>query len=92
LEAAQAGKESPFGRPLAHFPDAMSAADRTRLNDAIVAAIGTDVRPAYVKLANFLATEYASKGRTDFGVWSLPNGEALYRFYIREQTTDFDGS
>jgi uncharacterized protein (DUF885 family) len=65
----------------------VSAVDRTRLNDAIVAAIDTDVRPAYVKLANFLATEYAPKGRTDFGVWALPNGDALYRFYIREQTT-----
>lgn len=85
--AAPAGKDSPFGQPLAHFPDAVSVADRTHLNDAIVAAIDTDVRPAYLKLANFLATEYALKGRTDFGVWALPNGDALYRFYIREQTT-----
>jgi uncharacterized protein (DUF885 family) len=85
--AAPAGKDSLFGQPLAHFPDAVSAVDRARLNDAIVAAINTDVRPAYVKLANFLATEYASKGRTDFGVWALPNGDALYRFFIREQTT-----
>jgi uncharacterized protein (DUF885 family) len=85
--AAPAGKDSPFGQPLAHFPDAVSATDRTRLNNAIVTAIDTDVRPAYVKLANFLATEYAPKGRTDVGVWALPNGDALYRFYIREQTT-----
>ena len=85
--AAPAGKDNPFGQPLAHFPDAVSAVDRTHLNDAIVAAIDTDVRPAYVKLASFLATEYAPKGRTDVGVWALPNGDALYRFYIREQTT-----
>jgi uncharacterized protein (DUF885 family) len=85
--AAPAGKDSPFGQPLAHFPDAVSALDRTRLNDAIVAAIDADVRPAYVKLANFLATEYAPKGRTDSGIWALPKGDALYRFYIREQTS-----
>ena len=85
--AGPAGKDSPFGQPLAHFPDAVSAVDRTRLSDAIVVAIDSDVRPAYVKLANFLATEYAPKGRTDIGVWALPNGDALYRFYIREQTT-----
>ena len=85
--AAPAGKDNSFGQALAHFPDGVSAVDRTRLSDAIVAAIDTDVRPAYVKLANFLATEYAPKGRTDFGVWALPNGGALYRFYIREQTT-----
>jgi len=85
--AAPAGKGSPFGQPLAHFPDAVSVVDRTRLDDAIVVAIDSDVRPAYVKLANFLATEYAPKGRTDIGVWALPNGDALYSFYIREQTT-----
>ena len=85
--ATPAGKDSPFGQPLAHFPESMSATDRTRLGDAIIAAVDADVRPAYLKLANFLATEYAPNGRTDFGVWALPNGDALYRFYIREQTT-----
>lgn len=85
--AAAAGKDSPFGQPLAHFPDGVSTAERTRLRNAIITAIDTDVRSAYIKLANFLATDYAPKGRTDFGIWALPNGDALYRFYIREQTT-----
>ena len=85
--AEPAGEASSFGQPLAHFPDAVPASDRTRLHDAIVAAIDTQARPAYRKLANFLATDYAPKGRTDFGVWALPNGDALYRFYVRQQTT-----
>lgn len=85
--AEPAGEASPFGQPLAHFPDSVTASDRVRLHDAIVAAIDTDVRPAYRKLANFLATDYAPKGRTDFGIWALPNGDALYRFDIRQQTT-----
>jgi len=85
--AEPASEASPFGQPLAHFPDAVTAPDRTRLHDAIVAAINTDVRPAYLKLANFLATDYAPKGRTDFGIWALPNGDALYRYDIRQQTT-----
>jgi uncharacterized protein (DUF885 family) len=85
--AEPAGDASPFGQPLAHFPDAVPASDRTRLHDAIVAAIDTEVRPAYLKLTNFLATDYAPKGRTDFGTWALPNGDALYRFDIRQQTT-----
>jgi uncharacterized protein (DUF885 family) len=85
--AEPAGEASPFARPLVHFPDAVAAADRQRLHDAIVAAVDTELRPAYRKLADFLATDYAPKGRTDFGVWALPNGDALYRFYIRQETT-----
>ena len=85
--AEPAGKASPFGQPLTHFPEAVPPSDRTRLHDEIVSAIDTEVRPAYRKLANFLATDYAPKGRTDFGIWALPNGDALYRFEIRQQTT-----
>ena len=85
--AEPAGEASPFAQPLAHFPDAVATADRLRLHDAIIAAIDTEVGPAYRKLANFLATDYAPKGRTDFGIWALPNGDALYRFYIRQETT-----
>jgi uncharacterized protein (DUF885 family) len=85
--AEPAGEASAFGQPVTHFPDAVQAADRKRLHDAIVAAVDNEVRPAYTRLANFLATEYAPKGRTDPGSWALPNGDALYRFRIRQQTT-----
>lgn len=73
------GEANPFGRPVAKFPDGVSEADRKRLHDAILAAVNGQVRPAYTKLANFIATEYAPHGRTDPGVWALPNGDALYR-------------
>jgi uncharacterized protein (DUF885 family) len=85
--AAPAGDSSPFAQPLSHFPDAVPVADRARLKAAILRAIDQDVRPAYRKLADFLATDYAPKGRTDFGIWALPNGEALYRYDIEQQTT-----
>jgi uncharacterized protein (DUF885 family) len=65
------------------FPEA----DRKRLHDQIIASVDNEVRPAYRKLQKFLSTEYAPKGRKDEGVWALPNGDALYRFYIRQQTT-----
>ena len=84
--AAPAGEANAFGQPVTHFPAAVSAEDQKRLRAAILAA-DTEVRPAYRKLQNFLATEYAPKGRKDEGVWSLPNGDALYRFYMRQQTT-----
>jgi uncharacterized protein (DUF885 family) len=85
--AQPAGEASAFGQPVAHFPDSVPAADRKRLHDAILAAVDNEVRPAYVQLAEFLAKEYAPKGRTDPGVWALPGGDAIYRFDIRQLTT-----
>jgi uncharacterized protein (DUF885 family) len=85
--ASAAGETNAYGQPAAHFPDAVPAADQKRLHDQIIATVDNDVRPAYRKLQKFLATEYAPKGRKDEGVWALPNGDALYRFFIRQQTT-----
>ena len=85
--AQPAGEANAFGQPVAHFPDSVPAADRKGLHDAILAAVDNEVRPAYTKLADFLAKEYSPKGRTDPGVWALPGGDALYRFDIRQLTT-----
>jgi uncharacterized protein (DUF885 family) len=85
--AQPAGETSAFGQPVAHFPDSVPPGDRKRLHDAILAAVDGEVRPAYVKLADFLAKEYAPKGRTDPGLWALAGGDALYRFDIRQLTT-----
>jgi uncharacterized protein (DUF885 family) len=73
--------------PVAKFPAAVSAADQKRLHDAIVAAVDNEVRPAYNKLGNYIEKEYAPYGRKDPGLWALPNGDALYRFAVKSQTT-----
>jgi uncharacterized protein (DUF885 family) len=85
--ADPAGEANSFGRPVAKFPDAVPEADRKRLHDAIVAAVDTEVRPAYRKLADFVAGEYAPRGRLEPGLWALPNGDAIYRYDIRTITT-----
>ncbi len=85
--ADPAGEANVFGQPVAHFPDAVPAADRKRLHDAVVAAVDEEVRPAYTKLENFIATDYAPKGRAEPGIWSLPDGDARYRFAVRKLTT-----
>jgi uncharacterized protein (DUF885 family) len=82
-----AGEASAFGVPVKQFPDAVPAADRARLHDAVIKAVDTEVRPAYAKLADYIEKDYAPYGRTEPGVWSLPNGDALYRFDIAQQTT-----
>ncbi|WP_114238689.1 DUF885 family protein [Dyella sp. C9] len=82
-----AGMDSVFAEPLKHFPKTVSAADQKRLHDAILAAIDQQVRPAYTKLSQFVAKDYAPHGRTEPGVWQLPNGEAIYRFDVEQMTT-----
>src|ERR1700730_13418534 len=85
--ADREGEANAFGQPAAKIREAVPPADRKRLHDAIITAVNTEVRPAYNKLAAFLAKEYAPKGRTEPGVWTLPNGNTLYRFAVRQSTT-----
>ena len=82
-----AGMESVFAEPLKHFPASVSAADQKRLHDAILAAIDDNVRPAYKKLGEFVAKDYAPHGRAEPGIWNLPNGDAIYRFDVEQMTT-----
>jgi uncharacterized protein (DUF885 family) len=78
---------SPFAEPLQKFPASISQADKGRLTIAIQGAIHNEVEPAYAKFAAFVKNDYAPQGRTDPGVWALPDGAARYRFAVREQTT-----
>lgn len=85
--ADAAGEASAFAQPVKEFPASVPEADRKRLHHDIIAAIDHDVRPAYTRLENFLAKDYAPYGRTEPGVWSLPGGDKLYRYDIRLLTT-----
>jgi uncharacterized protein (DUF885 family) len=85
------GEANPFGRPATKFPDSITGENRKRLHDAIVDAVNQQVRPAYAKLANFIATDYAPHGRTEPGIWAVPNGDALYHYNIHVlSTTNMD--
>jgi len=80
-------EKSPYAHPFEKFPDAVPEADRKRLRDAGLAAIRDSIIPAYVKFTAFVRDEYAPKGRTEPGVWSLPNGAERYAFRVKESTT-----
>jgi len=82
-----AGPANPFAAPVERIPESMPAADRKRLRESIIAVVDQKVRPAYSRLRTFIAEEYAPRGRIEPGIWSLPDGEARYRFAIRTQTT-----
>jgi uncharacterized protein (DUF885 family) len=79
--------QSPFTHPFDKFPDAVPEADRKRLREAGLAAVKDSVIPAYVKFTAFVKDEYAPKGRTEPGAWSLPDGAAWYAFRVKESTT-----
>lgn len=85
--AKQQADESPFALPLKAFPKEFSGAERKRLGDAVLAAIRTQVLPAYAKFLAFVRDEYAPKGRADIGIWSLPQGAERYGRAIRNMTT-----
>ena len=85
--ASQTPEQSPFAQPFDKFPANFSDADKTRLKTTGLAVIKDDVLPAYAKFAKFVKEEYAPKGRTEVGVWSLPNGDAIYAFNVKRSTT-----
>lgn len=83
----QVADKSPFAHPFDEFPKAFSEADQKRLREQGVAAIRESVLPAYVKFAKFVGDEYAPKGRTEPGIWALPDGDARYAFRVKDSTT-----
>jgi uncharacterized protein (DUF885 family) len=90
--ADAAGEASPFATPLKKLPATFSEEDKKRIHDQLIAVIDNEVRPAYAKLENFIAEDYAPHGRTEPGLWSLPNGDKLYQFAIKSSTTtDYTG-
>jgi uncharacterized protein (DUF885 family) len=85
--AAKSAEDSPFSKPVGNFPAGISEAEQKSLRDAVWSAVKGEVAPAYAKLAEFLRTEYAPRGRTEYGAWALPDGEERYRFALRQMTT-----
>ena len=80
-------EKSPFAQPTVKFPKEIAEADQQRLRAAITTVIKDEVAPTYAKFAKFVQAEYAPKGRPDFGVWALPDGDERYRFAVRHMTT-----
>lgn len=85
--AVPAGTDSVFASPLKQFPKNISKAEQERLSREVLQAIDQNVRPAYQKLGAFIQKDYLPYGRQHEGIWSLPNGDELYRFYVENNTT-----
>ena len=85
--ASKSAEDSPFAQPFAKFPASFSDADQKRLREQGLAAIRESVLPAYVKFTAFVRDDYAPHGRSEPGVWSLPDGPERYAFRVKESTT-----
>ena len=67
-------------------------ADNERLTASIEQEISNSITPAFRKLSEFVRNEYLPRARTEAGIWSLPQGEARYRYAIKEYTTTDSGA
>jgi uncharacterized protein (DUF885 family) len=85
--AATPADKSPWFQPATKFPDAVGESDRARIRAGFLDAINTSMLPAYRKLGEFVKKEYAPKGRTQVGVWSLPEGARRYATAAKRSTT-----
>ncbi|MXO74614.1 DUF885 family protein [Altererythrobacter aerius] len=79
--------ETPYWTPIAKFPEAIPAADRTRLTSEFRTAIEQGIRPALQRLRTFLATEYLPKSRNTVGLSAARGGADYYRYRVTEMTT-----
>jgi uncharacterized protein (DUF885 family) len=79
--------KSPFYRPFARFPEAISASDRASLQEDAQATIRDKVVPAYRKLQGYFNDDYLPKARDSIAATDLPDGKAYYDFLARYYTT-----
>lgn len=79
--------ESPMLQPFKEMSSLVSGTDQTRLRQAATDAFTKKVAPAYQKFHDFLAGRYLPGCRTTIGASHLPNGNKLYAYTTRQQTT-----
>jgi uncharacterized protein (DUF885 family) len=85
--AAQEPEKTPFAQPLESFPASMPEPERARIRAEFLSAIRESVLPSYKKFAAFVKDDYAPHGRSEVGMWALPDGIHRYNVRIRQSTT-----
>jgi uncharacterized protein (DUF885 family) len=79
--------DSIFWAPINDMPNDIPDADRRRISEAYASALAKEVLPAYTRLADFVERDYLPSARTTAGWADLPDGQAWYRWRIRQSTT-----
>jgi uncharacterized protein (DUF885 family) len=84
--AAAPVEGDPLLEPLAKLPDSIPGAEQAALRARARTAVER-LRPVQAEIVRFLETEYLPAARPSLGARSLPDGEAYYRWTVRNQTT-----
>jgi uncharacterized protein (DUF885 family) len=87
LQLKQGVEGSTFYGPVQKYPEGISAADQVRLRVAHAAIIRDQIRPAYVRLRDFLKNEYLPAAREGVGLVHMRGGPQLYAYLIEQNTT-----
>ncbi len=80
-------KDHLFYSPVKNFPKDFSDEDKARLEKEYAAMVKSKVIPTFQKMHAFMEKEYLPAGRMTDGFEALPNGKALYNYYIKYYTT-----
>ena len=75
---------SSFFAVVIQFPEGIGPEDRIRLRAAYLGAIETKIIPAYRRVRDFMRDEYRPRARDSVAISALPDGEAWYRFLVRQ--------
>ncbi|WP_374470790.1 DUF885 family protein [Phenylobacterium sp.] len=78
--------QDPLLQPLAALPDTVPAAEQSALRARARTAVEA-LRGVRREFVTFLEREYLPAARPQLGARSLPNGEAYYRYVVRDHTT-----
>jgi uncharacterized protein (DUF885 family) len=76
-----------FYEPVRNMPSSFSAKEKKAIRLAYQKAINTKIIPTYRKLADYLKNVYLPKARTTSGYNDLPNGKAMYEYFVGVNTT-----
>ncbi len=87
LQINQGVEGSTFYGPVKKFPSAIPADEQARLRLAHAAVIREEIRPALIRLRDFLKNEYLPAAREGVGLVHMTGGPQLYRFLIEQNTT-----
>src|SRR5256712_1435145 len=79
--------KSELYKPIDKVPSEISTDGADRIAKDVSEAIQNYVIPSYAKRLKFVREEYLPKSRTHPGAWSIPNGRAMYGYFIRLHTT-----
>jgi uncharacterized protein (DUF885 family) len=80
-------KEHLFYSPAKNFPKGFTPEEKARFEKAYATMVESKVIPAFQKLHAFVEKEYLPAGRSTNGFDALPNGKAIYDYYIKYFTT-----